>query len=184
MACQWDVDHLTWRRLEYDGELWEEDCDNTEREGVTWTGDGLPDFEPVEEGAAPFKYGDYIKATWRLKRMIESGAGRMHECVMCRMPATVEMGSFLATGASEIPAERGKLFAKVRFTLMGAVEQKPGSRWEWHGAKATTLKVPRALWGIFGTEFRVDGWFKVWGEQASRKKGGKIRFKEREAGLC
>ena len=159
-ACLNDADVEFWDRREHRGERYDVVWDNFERSGVEWRGDRGAEYTvPIVEGS-PFVRGDHLeKATMQLMDLVESGGGRAHECRFGRMPKTAEIGAFMIKGAERIPREiRGYLWINIRFTFMGSVDQRPGSRWEWVGKKQFKVDVPGPMVDILGPSFELDGY--------------------------
>ena len=93
------------------------------------------------------------------------------------------MRPFLPRGREREKSGAGGYEATIRFNIGGMVDQCPGGRWEWVGRKTATLDVPEGLRKIFGRCFCIDGWFRIMGEAASRRKKRTVEFQEHTKGV-
>ena len=131
--------------------------------------------------SSPFSKEDPSRGRGRVD-ILETGSGIEHTCPLIRVPRAMAIWPFLPRGRKKEEAGAGGYEVTLRFHLGGMVDQSPGGRWEWTGQKTAELKVPDGLQRIFGRCFNIDGWFRVVGEAASRRKKRTVEFRERQKG--
>ena len=185
-ACLWDAEVDFWKRREYRAARYDVVFDTMEAaKAVEWAGDRVKDYSlPIAVGS-PFVRGDYLKKkTLKVVDLVESGGGEVHKCRYGRMPKTAEIGAFMVRGAERIPTElNGFIWVRLKITMVGSVNQRPGGRWEWVGRKKFRLDLPPPMAGILGPFLDFDGFFRIYGEAASRGKWNKTQFIEADPGL-
>ena len=131
---------------------------------------------------SPFAKDEAVRGGRGRLEMMESGGGLEHSCLAIRIPREMPMRPFLPRGRTWESPGTGGLEVTIRFYIGGMVDQCPGGRWEWVGRKTAELMVPDALHFVFGRCFKIDGWFRIMGEAASRRKRRVVEFRERQKG--
>ena len=179
-ACCSDVRLAFWDRRRHDNHRLAIFFDRMDKAGRgVWCGDRESgDYHYPGCLTSPFPREEIVKGYRGRIEMMESGGGLEHNCAARRVPRDLPIRPFLGRGKEKPKPGNEGYEVTIRFHVGGMVDQCPGGRWEWVGRKTVELMVPVGLRDIFGPSFYIDGWIRIMGEAASRRKRRTVEFVE------
>ena len=180
-GCQAENRYLFWEERRHRVKRLDAFLDSMDNGPLSFSGDKVgEDFIP-HVATTPFDEGRW-KNKDKVFPMIESGMGKQHTCLLGRIPQHLDVPMFLGAGTKRVKRGTKGFYVKLQATIVGMVEQNPRGRWEHIVAKRFALHIPTVFQEVLGREFRVDGYFRLTGEKASRRKKIKVEFMERYEG--